>query len=413
MFLVAASVVAYRTMSAIDEVQSISTPPPEISGVILGGADDLVIDTGPAQRAVLDDSERQQQASSGESAEPTGPNQPSQFQGLTPGADQDQDPDDPDPADNGSDSGSATSGGIPPGTDNRLDPTAVDDSGPTANNAPATSPDSEEGAASDDESGPAATVVPSASSGTNILLMGVDARDNESIDVGVRPDSLAVLNLNEETGSCRILAVPRDSRANLPGYGQSKINHALAVGGIPYETLVVEDYLGIEIEHYVLVDFAGLVQVVDAVGGVVVDNPEAFSIGATTFSAGSIPLDGEQALSYSRYRGGSDGDFGRISRQQQVVRGLMDEVYDVNLVRLVPSMFSLLSDHFRTDYGATDLVGLTDAYRTTCTSDTIETRTVPGDVQMAFDGLMQLDLSFVISDPATVRDNVEWLLGQE
>jgi LCP family protein required for cell wall assembly len=249
------------------------------------------------------------------------------------------------------------------------------------------------------------------SEGINILLMGVDARDAEAIDIGVRPDSLGVLNLNEETGSCRILAVPRDSRVDLPGYGQSKVNHALAVGGIPYEVLVVEEYLDIEIEHYALVDFSGLVQVVDAVDGVTVDNPEAFDFGDTTFASGSIHLEGDDALTYARYRGGSDGDFGRIGRQQQVIRGLMDQVYDINLVKLVPNMFSLLSDNFRTDYGATDLVGLADAYRTSCTSTTMESRTIPGDVEMAFDDLMQIDLSFVISDPATVRDDVEWLLG--
>jgi LCP family protein required for cell wall assembly len=342
--LVGASVVAYRMMSAFESVQSVSTPPPEVSGVVLGGDEDLVIDTGPAQRAVRE----QQEQESGSSV---------------------------DPGQNAESTESATT---------QDDTTLV---------APSTPP------------------VAADADGINILLMGVDARDAESIDIGVRPDSLGVLNLNEETGSCRILALPRDSRVDLPGYGQSKVNHALAVGGIPYEVLVVEEYLDIEIEHYALVDFAGLVQVVDAVDGVTVDNPEAFDFGDTTFAAGSIHLEGEDALTYARYRGGSEGDFGRIGRQQQVIRGLMDQVYDINLVKLVPNMFSLLSDNFRTDYGATDLVGLADAYRTSCTSTTMETRTIPGDVEMAFDDLMQIDLSFVISDPATVRDNVDWLLG--
>jgi anionic cell wall polymer biosynthesis LytR-Cps2A-Psr (LCP) family protein len=94
--------------------------------------------------------------------------------------------------------------------------------------------------------------------GMTILLMGVDSRDGEAIDIGVRPDSLAVLHIDPENGSCRMLAVPRDSRAELPGYGYSKINHALAVAGIPYEMLVIEEYLGVELNHYALIDFAGL-----------------------------------------------------------------------------------------------------------------------------------------------------------
>ena len=89
----------------------------------------------------------------------------------------------------------------------------------------------------------------------------------------------------------------------------------------------------------------------------------------------------------------------------------MDEVYDVNLVRVVPNMFSILSDHFRTGFGPTDLIGLADDYRTSCTSTTIETRTIAGEVATAHDDLMQMDLSFVISDPAIVRDDVDWLLG--
>jgi LCP family protein required for cell wall assembly len=210
-----------------------------------------------------------------------------------------------------------------------------------------------------------------------------------------------------------MLAEPRDSRATLPGYGESKINHALAVGGIPYEMLVVEEYLGIALDNYVLVDFAGIETVVDELGGITVENPEAFEIEGQTFEAGTLKLDGERALLYSRFRGDNQGDFGRISRQQQVLRGLMHEVADVNLVRLVPNMFSLLSDHFRTDYGMTDLIDLANEYRTSCSADSIETETIEGDVSMEFDDLMQMDLSFVVSDPEVVAENVAWLLMQE
>ncbi|MDQ3168296.1 MAG: LCP family protein, partial [Chloroflexota bacterium] len=248
--------------------------------------------------------------------------------------------------------------------------------------------------------------------GVNILIMGVDARDNESIDVGVRPDSLAVLHL-EDSGACRMLAIPRDSRAALPGYGQSKINHALAVGGIEYEMLVIEDYLGIELDHYGLIDFEGITQVVDSVGGITVDNPSPFEMDGQQFAQGQIRLDGEQALLYARFRGTSEGDFGRISKQQQVLRALLDEAITVNPVKVVPEMFSLLTDHFRTDYGVTDLVDLARTYRSSCTSTSIETQTIPGDVRTLPDDMMQMDLSFVVSDPAVVQQNVEWLIGND
>jgi LCP family protein required for cell wall assembly len=246
--------------------------------------------------------------------------------------------------------------------------------------------------------------------GVNILLMGVDARDGEAIDIGVRPDSLGILNLNEDTGTCRILAVPRDSRVEIPGYGQSKVNHALAVGGIPFEMLVLESYLGISIDHYALVDFAGLVAVVDAFGGVTVDNPEAFEMGGQEFAAGEITLNGEQALLYSRYRGGSDGDFGRVEKQQQVLRALLDEANDRNVVNLVPGMWELLHDHFRTDYGMLDLLETANDFRGVCTSATLETESIPGDVQTLPDDMMDMELSFVVSEPGDVQAGVAWLL---
>ena len=198
-----------------------------------------------------------------------------------------------------------------------------------------------------------------------------------------------------------------------PGYGQTKVNHALAVGGIPFERIVLQEYLGIEIDHYALVDFSGLVAIVDAVGGVTIDNPGAFQAGDYTFAAGTIELDGEEALTYARYRGGPDGDFGRVEKQQRIMRALVDETGNANLVRLVPDMFTLLQDHFRTDFGVMDLLDLANTYRDTCTSESLETKTIPGDVATMFDDMMQMDLSFVVSDPAEVADHVGWLLTGE
>lgn len=342
LLLASASVVAWLTMTTFNQIQSVSTPPPEISSASLGGSEDLVIDTDAAQQAVREQRDQETYLSTTASQNPA------------------------------------------------------------ATEAPRT--------------GDSVHLVPKpepGANGINILIMGVDAQHDGAIDVGVRPDSIGVLNLNEESGSCRILAVPRDSRVNLPGYGNSKVNHALAIGGIPYEILVVEKHLDIEIDHYALVDFSGLIQVVDSIGGVTVDNPESFSFfGATTFPAGVLHLNGDDALSYARYRGGEGGDLGRISRQQQIIRGMIDQAYDLDLVRMVPNMFSLLSDHFRTDLNPGELIVLADTFRTTCTSTTMESRTIVGDILTAFDDLTQVNLSFVISDPAHVEDEVAWLLGE-
>ena len=382
------SVLAWQTRSALDEVNSVSTPPPEVSASSLGGNEDVAIDTGPAQAALAEREERDELPITATETPASETETPSAGVGST---------------ETGQSSQSSTPGAS-------LAPVTV-----LAGASPAVGGSTPLPAEVVDD--PPATTTPSdspvvASEGLTILVMGVDSREGEAIDIGVRPDSLAVLHINRESGSCRMLAVPRDSRAELPGYGYSKINHALAVAGIPYEMLVVEEYLGLQLEHYALIDFAGLETLVDSLGGITVENPAEFVMGGQTFAAGTLHLNGEQALLYSRFRGDDQGDFGRISRQQQVLRAMLNETTDVNVVTTLPTMFTTLSDHVRTDFGAGDLVDIANDYRNVCTADSIETQTIAGTSSMAYDELMQQELSFVLSDPAVVQQNVAWLLGE-
>lgn len=413
-----AGVLAWKTRSALEDVHSISTPPPEVDTAALGGEEGTTIDTGPAL-AALEARENRSTSNDSTTVEPTNESSTSGGSAANSATTTSQ------PLDSTMEAtGTATQDENPTNatslpvdtipadstTDSSTDALTIGSTGSPAAGTPATDgtpvPPGEEPTAE-----PTAPPV-IASDGLTVLLMGVDSRDGEAIDIGVRPDSLAVLHIEEETGSCRILAVPRDSRAQLPGYGYSKINHALAVAGIPYEMLVIEEYLGLEIDNYALIDFSGLEAVVDSLGGITVENPAEFEINGEIFPAGTLELDGEQALLYSRFRGDNQGDFGRISRQQQVLRAMMSKATDLNVVTTLPSMFTMLSDHFRTDFGVGDLVDLANEYRTRCTASSIETQTIPGEVSMEYDELMQQELSFVVSDPAVVQQNVAWLLGE-
>jgi LCP family protein required for cell wall assembly len=339
-------------MSAFDTLHSISTPPPELNGSVIGGDENLIIDTGPAQDAVRRVRE-----------EPPAP---------------DQDP--------------PSAGGVVNQPPEVAESSGNDPLQPEVVPSPAATP-------------------PATSDGVNILLMAVDAQTGESIDVGIPPDSLAVLHLDQVSGSCRVLAIPENSRVELPGYGMSRINNALAVGGIPYEQQVIESYLDIDIDHYALVDFTGMAEIVDAIDGITVDNPEAFTSEGKSFAAGPITLDGAAALVYSRHEAPPDGDEPPVSRQQQVLRAVIQQVSRANPVDLVRSMLPLLIDYFRTDYGITDLLDLSSAYRNTCTSATLETASIPGQEVTEFDEMSQQDHPFVISDEAAVRDRVDWLIN--
>ncbi len=177
---------------------------------------------------------------------------------------------------------------------------------------------------------------------------------------------------------------------------------------------MISDYLGIPFDHYGLIDFGGVVAVVDEFGGIVIDNPEAFTTNSgITFPAGSQTLNGELALEYARYRGGSDGDFGRIGRQQQVLRALLDQATGEDLLTMIPQSLPLLEEHMRTDLGLTDLIDVVRTFRSTCTSSTLETETLPGTTATYPDPILGMELSYVIVEEADVRRLVAWLMNDE
>ncbi|MCC6793154.1 MAG: LCP family protein, partial [Thermomicrobiales bacterium] len=244
-----------------------------------------------------------------------------------------------------------------------------------------------------------------------ILIMGVDAREGEAIDIGVRPDSLMVVHLNSSTGSCRLLSIPRDTRTELPGYGQTKVNHALAVGGIDYQIQVVEQMLGLGIDHYVLIDFNGFEDLVDAVGGITVNVPEAFtSSDGMQFAAGEQTFSGKQALSYARWRGGPDGDFGRIQRQQQILRALVQRASGLNVVTSINELLPAVEQNLRTDLSASEMTGVAMDYRSRCTQETISMLRLEGFDATYNDPMLQMYLYYIEVDSAEIRRKVAALL---
>jgi LCP family protein required for cell wall assembly len=246
-----------------------------------------------------------------------------------------------------------------------------------------------------------------------ILVMGVDARPGSAIDIGVRPDALMVLRLDPEAGTCKALAIPRDSLAELPGYGETKINHALMLGGIPYEELVVELYTGVDIDHYALIDFTGFEDLVDAVGGITITVPD--NLASPAVPAGTHTIDGETALRHARYRGGPDGDFGRIQRQQEIMRALIASASGKDLLREANRLLPPLQDHVRTDMSLEQLVTIAKYYQDYCSGEGMQLDTIPGEVVYGpiIDPLFGLPLSYVVSDPADVQAKVDELMGEK
>ena len=163
-----------------------------------------------------------------------------------------------------------------------------------------------------------------------VVLLGSDARAGEAS----RSDTIVVAKAGGG-----MLAVPRDTLVEVPGVGQDKVNAAFAYGGPELTVRTLEGLTGLEIGDYLVLDFGGTEEIVDALGGVTVEverpieteqDGEFFSI-----PAGTQRLNGPQALAYVRYRDDVTADIGRVGRQQRFLLALAGEASSPgNLPRL-------------------------------------------------------------------------------
>ena len=163
------------------------------------------------------------------------------------------------------------------------------------------------------------------------VLLGSDARAEEPS----RSDTIVVA----EAGG-GLLAVPRDTLVEIPGVGQDKINAALAYGGPDLTVETLEGLTGVGIGNYVVLDFGGVEEIVDALGGVTlnVEEPIAYGLGDRYVSipAGEQTLDGFEALAYVRYRGTPTADIGRIGNQQKFLTALVREASSPSKLTYLP-----------------------------------------------------------------------------
>jgi LCP family protein required for cell wall assembly len=161
---------------------------------------------------------------------------------------------------------------------------------------------------------------------TTVLLLGID---RAPVGTAVaRSDTMILLTIVPPAGYTGMLSLPRDLWVTVPGVGVNRINTAhffgesQAAGSGPRLALeTVRQNFGLDLDGYVRLSFAGIVESVDALGGLVVDLPTPMS----GYDAGRHRLDGTQALAFVRDRAGSD-DFFRMGRGQLFFRAVLSQV---------------------------------------------------------------------------------------
>jgi LCP family protein required for cell wall assembly len=208
----------------------------------------------------------------------------------------------------------------------------------------------------------------------NILLLGIDKRDEEPIS-GTRSDTIMLASIDPESKSASLVSIPRDLWVNIPGCtasmgcsgGAQRINFAHAVGGpeLTQKTLSVD--FGIQTDYYARVDFRGFEQVVDAVGGVIIDvdwpvkddeyPTNDYGYQRIYFAPGPQLMDGPTALMYARSRHGMS-DFARAGRQQKVLVSLRNRSLQLNMLARAPDLAGIIQKSLTTNLSPVQLLPL-------------------------------------------------------
>ena len=215
----------------------------------------------------------------------------------------------------------------------------------------------------------------------NVLMVGYSGDPRHGGEY--LADSLNILSIDPVSNTTTMIPIPRDlwieGVSALPDNG--KVNEAFALGwargGVKEagaaEARVISAVTGLRIDHWMAIDFAGFAEMVDAVGGVTIDNPRAFSFAWSeqnflagqwtggTFKKGTLHLDGTQALNYARSRYTSvpaeSSDFARSVRQQRIMGALRAKLGAGGIGSLGPglALMDALQGRLKTDLSAIDL----------------------------------------------------------
>ncbi|MGT2833215.1 biofilm formation/cell division transcriptional regulator BrpA [Streptococcus halotolerans] len=201
----------------------------------------------------------------------------------------------------------------------------------------------------------------------SVLLMGVDTGTAERGSTWEgNSDSMILVTVNPKTQKTTMTSLERDIMVKLKGPKsndqngeEAKLNAAYAAGGAQMAMMTVKEMLDIDIDYYMQINMQGLMDLVDAVGGITVTNHFDFPISiaqnepdyTATVAPGTHRLNGEQALVYSRMRyDDPEGDYGRQKRQREVIQKVMRKVLKLgNSVSSYKKILNAVAGNMQTD----------------------------------------------------------------
>ena len=253
-----------------------------------------------------------------------------------------------------------------------------------------------------------------------ILLIGID-----DMSLGAaRTDTLMLVSFDPRTAEAGVLSIPRDTRVEIPGRsGYHRINTAYSLGGPSLAVRTVERLLGVDIDHYLVVDFSSFARVIDLLGGVelVIERPMRYDDFAQglhiDLKPGRQVLTGEQALHYVRFRADGLGDValvdpvrevydGRVQRQLEFVRAVAEQAISVQALARLPQLVPELIAMVQTDIGVDRALALAVSARQLDAAG-LDTAVLPGT------GMYIGGASYWVHDPGRTQSVVRpVVLGQ-
>jgi len=212
----------------------------------------------------------------------------------------------------------------------------------------------------------------------NFALLGFDrtaSRDDEYGSGAYRPDTIMVLSINFESKDVSIISIQRDTYVEIYGQdGHDKINHAYGHGyrnpgvqdphlnGIKTTVRTIQNFLGgVPIHYYVVLDMDGVVEIIDAVGGIYYDVDVTVRAhagrGKIVVHEGFQKLDGYKFMEYLRARH-MDHDFARMERQQSIMIEAFEQMKDKGKLRQFPDIYRSLQEHVDTNLSISQMGAL-------------------------------------------------------
>ncbi|TFE02953.1 LCP family protein [Jeotgalibacillus salarius] len=181
----------------------------------------------------------------------------------------------------------------------------------------------------------------------NILLIGVDSRGEEKS----RSDTMMIAQWDSESDTIKLVSLMRDIYTEIPEYGPYKLNTAFYLGGPELLRKTIDHNFDVPIHDYMIVDFKAFETAVDTIApdGIEMNVEKAMSekIGVS-LEAGEQKLNGQELLGYARFRADSEGDFGRVDRQQQVIEALIDHTVSVSSIARAPKTIGSVQPYLQT-----------------------------------------------------------------